>query len=168
MAGNIMQSEESKLLWQPGEEAKRCRMAQYMLWLEREKGLSFPDYASLWEWSVADIEAFWASIWDYFQFKVATPYKKVLSRREMPGATWFEGATLNYADQVLRHTKRRMQLPAALSSTPRKAARFGRRHGPSFAMRLLPLRRHCVAWASSGATVSLPSCRIFPRRSLPS
>ncbi len=99
-----MQS-ESKLLWQPGEEAKRCRMAQYMLWLEREKGLSFPDYASLWEWSVSDIEAFWASIWDYFQFKVATPYKKVLSRREMPGATWFEGATLNYADQVLRHTE---------------------------------------------------------------
>ena len=100
-----MQIEESKLLWQPGEEAMRSRMAQYMLWLEREKGLSFPDYASLWEWSVADIEAFWASIWDYFQFKAATSYKKVLSRREMPGAVWFEGVTLNYADQVLRHTE---------------------------------------------------------------
>jgi acetoacetyl-CoA synthetase len=92
-----------RVLWEPGARAQTCRMAQYMRWLERDRGLSFGDYDSLWEWSVADLPAFWASIWDYFDIKGATPYTAVLSDESMPGAKWFQGATLNYADQVFRH-----------------------------------------------------------------
>ncbi len=98
-----MDANEGRVLWEPGERAKTCRMAHYMRWLERERGLRFLDYASLWEWSVSDLNAFWASVWDYFEIESATPYTAVLVDERMPGAKWFEGATLNYADQVFRH-----------------------------------------------------------------
>jgi hypothetical protein len=60
-------------------------------------------YESLRRWSVADIEAFWASIWDYFKVVSSTPYKQVLDRRVMPGAKWFEGSRVNYAEHLLRY-----------------------------------------------------------------
>src|SRR3546814_10212970 len=66
-------------------------------------GLDFADYDALWRWSVADIEAFWASIWDYFEVVAHKPYTKILGRRDMPGAEWFPGAELNLVDQILRH-----------------------------------------------------------------
>ncbi|WP_370151944.1 acetoacetate--CoA ligase [Ferrovibrio sp.] len=92
------------LLWSPSpERIKRSRLRHYMDWLARERGLDFPDYDALWRWSVQDIEAFWASIWDYFDIRAHKPYTKVLGRREMPGAEWFTGAELNFVDQVLRH-----------------------------------------------------------------
>src|SRR3546814_6852848 len=59
-----------------------------MDWLARERGLDFADYDALWRWSVADIEAFWASIWDYFEVVAHKPYTKILGRRDMPGAEW--------------------------------------------------------------------------------
>ena len=61
------------------------------------------DYEALRKWSVTDIEAFWASIWDYFKVQSATPYKQVLDRRIMPGARWFEGSGVNYAEHLLRY-----------------------------------------------------------------
>jgi len=98
-----MSESEGRVLWQPGERASTCRMADYMRWLEREKELVFDSYASLWDWSVSDLEAFWSSIWDYFDIQAATPYTAVLSSEEMPGAKWFQGASLNYAGQIFRH-----------------------------------------------------------------
>jgi acetoacetyl-CoA synthetase len=98
-----MRESDGRVLWQPGERAETCRMAHYMHWLEQKRTLSFSDYTSLWDWSVSDIEAFWASIWEYFDIQAATPYNAVLSGEAMPGAKWFDGATLNYADQIFRH-----------------------------------------------------------------
>jgi acetoacetyl-CoA synthetase len=77
-------------------------MTAYMLWLEAERGLSLPDYESLWRWSVTELEQFWASIWDYFEVQVAAPYDQVLPARVMPGANWFPGTELNYAEHVFR------------------------------------------------------------------
>ena len=55
----------SRLLWEPSEaERARTNLAAYTAWLDRERGLRFDSYADLWRWSVADLEAFWASIWD--------------------------------------------------------------------------------------------------------
>lgn len=101
------------LLWSPTpERISRSQMRRYMDWLSRERGLTFSDYDSLWRWSITDLDAFWASLWDYFDIKAYKPYRAVLAKRTMPGAEWFPGAELNFVDQVLRHeTDRR---PAVL------------------------------------------------------
>jgi acetoacetyl-CoA synthetase len=95
-----------ELLWEPSAESiDRATMTRYMRWLADERGLDFDDYHSLWEWSVTEIEAFWASIWDFFDVQSATPYTEVLAERAMPGATWFPGAELNYAEHIFRGTR---------------------------------------------------------------
>ena len=77
-------------------------MTRYMRWLEAERGLDFGgDYHALWRWSVDELEDFWASIWDYFEVRACTPYDRALASREMPGAEWFTGARLNYAENLL-------------------------------------------------------------------
>jgi acetoacetyl-CoA synthetase len=77
----------------------------YQNWLRDQRGLSFATYNDLWQWSVTELDAFWQSIWDYFEVQSPTPHTAVLARNVMPGAVWFEGATTNYAHQVLRHVQ---------------------------------------------------------------
>jgi acetoacetyl-CoA synthetase len=75
----------------------------YRRWLQQQRGLSFDSYEALRRWSVTDLNAFWRTIWDYFDLQSATPFDAVLATRKMPGAVWFPGATVNYAHQVFRH-----------------------------------------------------------------
>jgi acetoacetyl-CoA synthetase len=83
------------LLWEPPAElVERAVMTRFM----RERG--FACYADLWRWSVTDLEGFWGSIWDFFG--VEGGYGRVLGSREMPGAEWFAGARVNYAEHVFR------------------------------------------------------------------
>ena len=91
------------VLWTPPAElCERTTLTRYMGWLEAERGLRFAGYHELWEWSVEDVEAFWASIWEFFGVRASRPYDRVLGRREMPGAEWFSGARLSYAEHVFR------------------------------------------------------------------
>lgn len=78
-------------------------MAAYLDWLESRHGLRFDDYESLHRWSVTDLDAFWSSIREYFQLIDEGRPEPVLAEDRMPGARWFPGLSLNYADQVLRH-----------------------------------------------------------------
>ncbi len=75
----------------------------YQNWLAQQRGLHFDSYDALWNWSVTDLDAFWQSIWDYFDMQSPTPHSAALGRNVMPGAQWFPGAQVNYAQQVLRH-----------------------------------------------------------------
>jgi len=77
----------------------------YQNWLRDERGLTFDTYNDLWRWSVTELDAFWQSIWDYFDFQSPTPHTAVLANNVMPGAKWFPGAQTNYAHQVLRHVQ---------------------------------------------------------------
>ena len=77
----------------------------YQDWLAEHRGLRFSDYDALWRWSTTDLEAFWQSIWDYFDIQSPTPHTAVLAKNVMPGAQWFPGAQVNYAQQALRHVK---------------------------------------------------------------
>jgi acetoacetyl-CoA synthetase len=77
-------------------------MTRYMRWLEAERARSFANYKALWEWSVAELEEFWASIWDFFEVEASVPYSTVLPERVMPGARWFEGAELSYPQHIFR------------------------------------------------------------------
>src|SRR5690349_18206662 len=82
---------------------QQANVTQYMQWLAHEKGLHFTNREALWQWSVDHLEDFWASIWQYFQVMASTPYSTVLADRSMPGAQWFPGAKLNYAEHVFRN-----------------------------------------------------------------
>src|ERR1700693_6078351 len=91
-----------ELLWRPGaERLERANLTQYLRWLA-QRGRQFDSYADLWRWSVEDLDGFWGSVWDYFEICSSKPYERVLARREMPGAQWFPGARLNYAEHALR------------------------------------------------------------------
>jgi acetoacetyl-CoA synthetase len=88
-------------LWEPSAElAERSRLREYMGWLQSERGLRFDTYDDLWRWSVDDLEGFWSSIWDFFGVQADGGYERVLGSRTMPGAEWFSGASLNYAEHV--------------------------------------------------------------------
>jgi acetoacetyl-CoA synthetase len=79
------------------------QITRYQRWLAEATGLRFADYDALWRWSVTDLDAFWRSIWQFFDVQSATPWTRVLSGEQMPGARWFDGAQVNYAQQALRH-----------------------------------------------------------------
>jgi acetoacetyl-CoA synthetase len=97
---------EGDLLWTPSpERVAKSNVTAYMRWLEKERGLKFSNYEQLWRWSSTDLEAFWQSIWDYFSVQSSAPHERVLADRRMPGAKWFPGARLNYAQNVLRHER---------------------------------------------------------------
>jgi acetoacetyl-CoA synthetase len=89
------------LLWEPSAElVERARLTEYMRWLETERGLSFGGYEELWRWSVGDLEGFWKSIWDFFGVEADGEPSPALASRAMPGASWFPGTSLNYAEHV--------------------------------------------------------------------
>jgi acetoacetyl-CoA synthetase len=91
------------LLWTPPADARqRSRVGDFLGWLERERGLRFADYPALWAWSTTDLSGFWGAVWDYFEVVGHAPATGVLADPRMPGARWFPGATLNYAENVLR------------------------------------------------------------------
>ncbi|KWV30048.1 acetoacetate--CoA ligase [Micromonospora rifamycinica] len=91
------------VLWTPPADVReRSRIGGYLRWLREHRGLDFADYDALWQWSVTDLDAFWRSIWDHFEVVAHTPPTATLGGAAMPGARWFPGATLNYAENVLR------------------------------------------------------------------
>jgi acetoacetyl-CoA synthetase len=97
---------EGDLLWTPGRERiERAHLTAFMRWLKQERQLAFADYGALWQWSVTDIDAFWRAIWDYFDLRSSTPVGATLGARRMPGAEWFPGVRLNYAEHALRHER---------------------------------------------------------------
>jgi acetoacetyl-CoA synthetase len=112
-------------LWRPSaERIEGAAITRYRRWLKAHRGLEFPDYETFWHWSVTEIEAFWESLWQFFEIRSHSPYARVLDRRVMPGAKWFEGSTLNYAEHMLAMAQRpdaaaRPALIAASESRPR-------------------------------------------------
>jgi acetoacetyl-CoA synthetase len=98
-----MEVVEGKLLWEPPQSLiENSNMNKFRKWLEETRGISFQSYQDLWKWSTTNIEGFWSAIWHFYQIKAHTPYDEVLIDRKMPGAQWFPGATINYAEHIFR------------------------------------------------------------------
>ncbi|MEU0879881.1 acetoacetate--CoA ligase [Lentzea sp. NPDC005914] len=95
-----MTDTDVELLWRP-DPTRDNGMTAFRSWLA-DRGHSFADYESLWEWSVSDLEGFWGAIASYFDVQFHTPPTRVLGSSDMPGAQWFPGSTLNYAEHALR------------------------------------------------------------------
>jgi acetoacetyl-CoA synthetase len=89
-------------LWKPtAADLERAEMTRYMRWAGERRGEPFAGYEELWRWSVEEIEDFWRSIWEFGGVRASRPHARVLDSRRMPGARWFEGAELNYAENML-------------------------------------------------------------------
>jgi acetoacetyl-CoA synthetase len=94
---------EGDLLWTPGPaRVAQANLTAFTGWLAADRGLHFADYDALWRWSVTDLAGFWQAVWDYCGVLASAPPTAALGRRAMPGAQWFPGARLNYAENVLR------------------------------------------------------------------
>jgi acetoacetyl-CoA synthetase len=90
-------TEAPPILWTPPAElVERATMTRFM----REHGHA--DYASLWQWSVDDLEGFWRAIWDFFDVQADGSPDRVFGSREMPGAEWFPDVALSYPEHVFR------------------------------------------------------------------
>ena len=93
-----------ELLWKPSEERiKNSNMYRFMGFINKRFGRDFTEYNRLYQWSVDNIADFWASLWDFAQIKASEPYSEVVDDlTRMPGAKWFTGAKLNFAENLLR------------------------------------------------------------------
>jgi acetoacetyl-CoA synthetase len=92
-----------EILWTPSpERVERATITRYARWLAAERGVTTRSYDELWRWSVTELEAFWQSIVDYFEIRFQTPARAVLADRRMPGARWFPGAEVSYAEHIFR------------------------------------------------------------------
>jgi acetoacetyl-CoA synthetase len=90
------------ILWEPPADLRQStEVGRFMDWLRDQRGHDFSSYQQLWRWSVEDQEGFWGSIWDFFGVRAHAGYERVLASSEMPGAVWFGGAQLNYAEHLV-------------------------------------------------------------------
>ncbi|MFL6240019.1 MAG: acetoacetate--CoA ligase [Actinomycetes bacterium] len=102
---------EGELLWTPSDDRRRnARVTSYVDWLREKHNLDLTHPAdddsalALWRWSVDNLDDFWSSVWDYFGIRASAPYDAVLADARMPGAVWFPGARLSYAEHALAWT----------------------------------------------------------------
>ncbi len=108
--------EEGSVLWEPPEALRRTsRLTAYRDWLQSRRNLRVETYQELWEWSTKELGAFWESIWDFFEVQAHAPFHEPLADRSMPGARWFEGSRLNYAEHALRAVAARAECVVAIS-----------------------------------------------------
>ncbi|WP_448382880.1 acetoacetate--CoA ligase [Desulfosoma sp.] len=102
----------SRLLWQPSEErVGRTNMFRFLQHVNEKHGTGFRTYDNLYRWSIEEIPTFWATLWDYAGFSVSRSYDQVVDDvKKLPGARWFEGARLNFAENLLRYRDDRIAL----------------------------------------------------------
>lgn len=95
----------AKLLWKPSpKRVERTNMYQFMNVINKKFGQHFTDYPSLYHWSIENIPEFWASMWEFAGIKASKPYDQVIDDvNKMPGAKWFAGTRLNFAENLLRY-----------------------------------------------------------------
>ncbi|MBF0227509.1 MAG: acetoacetate--CoA ligase [Desulfobacterales bacterium] len=95
----------SKILWSPSEERiKNTNMFNFIRYINSKYGHDFNDYTSIYNWSIENIEDFWRSIWDFCEIKASKRFYEVIDDiHKMPGAKWFSGARLNFAENLLKY-----------------------------------------------------------------
>jgi acetoacetyl-CoA synthetase len=95
----------AKLLWKPSEErVKNSNMYKFIQFINNKYGTNFTEYRPLYKWSIENIPEFWASFWDFADIKYSKSYDSIVDDlTKMPGTKWFEGARLNFAENLLRY-----------------------------------------------------------------
>ena len=95
----------AKLLWKPSEDRiKNSNMYRFMGFINEKHNQHFTEYGPLYKWSIENIPDFWAAMWEFADIKAFKPYDQVIDDVNiMPGAKWFSGARLNFAENLLRY-----------------------------------------------------------------
>ena len=94
----------NKKLWSPTEERKKkTNIYRFMQTVNSKFGKNLTEYEPLHQWSVDNIADFWATMWEFVDIKFSEPYTEVIDELKMPGAKWFQGARLNFAENLLRY-----------------------------------------------------------------
>ncbi|WP_370520652.1 acetoacetate--CoA ligase [Thioalkalivibrio sp. XN279] len=95
---------DDTILWQPStEQVARAQLTRFMASASGAAGRPLETYDALWRWSIEQRDAFWAAVWDFCEVKASRRWDVVLENGEqMPGARWFTGARLNFAENLLR------------------------------------------------------------------
>ncbi len=101
-----------KPLWEPSAERKKqANLTRFIQWVNRKFDKDFEDYPELYEWSITEIPDFWAAFWEFAGVQASRGYDRVVDDPgKMPGAKWFEGARLNFAENLLRYRDDRVAL----------------------------------------------------------
>ncbi|MGA2461683.1 MAG: acetoacetate--CoA ligase [Candidatus Bathyarchaeia archaeon] len=94
-----------KLLWTPSEERiKQANMVRFVDFVNKTYSLQIQDYWQLYQWSIERIPDFWAAVWEFADVKASQGYDKVVDDlSKFPGARWFLGAKLNFAENLLKY-----------------------------------------------------------------
>lgn len=94
-----------KLLWKPSEELiRKANITRFIEFVNKKYGLKIDSYAQLYDWSVENIPDFWAAMWEFGEVIASRGYDKVVDDlSKFPGAKWFVGARLNFAENLLRY-----------------------------------------------------------------
>ncbi len=94
-------------LWQPSDtQINNARMTKFMEFVNKRFDKGFDSYGELYQWSVDSISDFWTAVWDFVEINASVGYdrnKVVDDPKKMPGAKWFDGAMLNFAENLLRY-----------------------------------------------------------------
>ncbi|MCW2983174.1 MAG: acetoacetate--CoA ligase [Conexibacter sp.] len=100
-----MDSAEPKVLWTPSaERAEAATLTRFARWVAADRGVDVTgSYDALWQWSIDDLDGFWSAVWEFFDVQASAPYDAVLGSRAMPGAEFFPGARLSYAEHLFRN-----------------------------------------------------------------
>ncbi|MBO0842172.1 MAG: acetoacetate--CoA ligase [Nocardioides sp.] len=102
----MTETRKGEITWEPPADVlETTRLGAFITWVNEHRGLDLHTHEELWRWSVDDLDGFWSAIWEFFDVRAHAPYEQVLAKREMPGAKWFPGAMLNYAEHSLRDAK---------------------------------------------------------------
>lgn len=100
-------SSDADVLWTPSQhDIDTANVTDFMTWLAKHRGVKVSTWNRLWEWSIRDLQAFWSAVWSYYNVKSQRGPERILSSDPMPGVQWFEGARLNYAENILARSPR--------------------------------------------------------------
>ncbi|GJL55526.1 MAG: acetoacetyl-CoA synthetase [Nitrospirales bacterium] len=115
-----------EILWQPEtERVQRSRMFRFLQAVNREFSKDFTSYAELHHWSIQHIEAFWDFYRRYSGIRFSRHPDKTLSSLSMPGARWFPGAELNYAENLLTAPPRKTAILSKVEGQSHKTLTYG-------------------------------------------
>jgi acetoacetyl-CoA synthetase len=95
----------ARLLWEPSDERiKASNMYSFISFINQKYRQNFSDYDMLYQWSVHNVPDFWAAMWEFADIRASQPYEQIVDDiKKMPGAKWFSGARLNFAQNLLRY-----------------------------------------------------------------
>ncbi len=149
----------TEILWQPpAERIKTTQLTHLIKRIQEKYGLSDTDFSTLHHWSVSNPAKFWEEVWLDCGIIASAPYTSVMGERKMPGTKWFDGARLNFAENLLRHHDPEQEAIIFVDERQRKVCMSYKELAEQVALCAAGLRAHGVGEGDMVAAV-IPNCR---------